>query len=51
MDCSPRWVDTTIHQLAYSRRIRDEGKVIRKALFRFLKYVLPHFVVYYTVSS
>ena len=41
MDCSPRWVDTTIHPLAYSRPIRDEGKVIRKALFRVLKYVPP----------
>jgi hypothetical protein len=36
-DCSPRWVDTTIHQLAYSRREGDHGKQIRKALFRFLK--------------
>ena len=42
MDCSPRWVDTAIHQLPYSRRIRDEGKLIRKALFRVLKYALPH---------
>ncbi len=51
MDCSPRWVDTTIHQLAYSRKIRDEGKLIRKALLRVLKYAISHLVVYSTASS
>lgn len=42
LDCSPRWVDTTIHQLEYSRQRGDEGKRIRQALFRFFKYALSH---------
>lgn len=51
MDCSPRWVDTTIHQLAYSRQGRDEGKLVRKALFRVLKYALPYFLcVFYRLK-
>ena len=44
MDCSPRWADTTIHQLAYSRDGPDVGKLVRKALFRVLKYAPSHFL-------
>lgn len=45
MDCSPRWADTTIHQLAYSREGPEVGKLVRKALFRVLKYAPSHFLL------